>query len=144
MRARAGRLKQPDLPTHDATGHDGWVMRIAVFGLSVSSTWGNGHGALWRALIRALTNDGHEVLFFERDTPYYAQNRDLTALPPGGALILYDDWKGVLPEVRRALASADAAVVTSYCPDGIAATALILDSRVPVRCFYDLDTPVTL
>jgi spore maturation protein CgeB len=119
-------------------------MRIAIFGLAVSSTWGNGHGALWRALIRSLTEDGHAVTFFERDTPYYAQNRDLFSLPEGGELVLYPEWRDVLPRARRALAEADVGMVTSYCPDGIAATALVLDSRVPVRCFYDLDTPVTL
>jgi spore maturation protein CgeB len=119
-------------------------MRIAIFGLAVSSTWGNGHGALWRALIRSLTDDGHTVTFFERDTPYYAQNRDLYSLPEGGELVLYQEWLDVLPRARRALADADVGVITSYCPDGIAATELVLDSRVPVRCFYDLDTPVTL
>ncbi|MBV8574458.1 MAG: glycosyltransferase [Acetobacteraceae bacterium] len=119
-------------------------MRIVIFGLAVSSTWGNGHGALWRALIRSLTLDGHLVTFFERDTPYYAQNRDLYALPEGGELVLYMDWPEVMPRARRALAEADVGMVTSYCPDGIAATELVLGTRVPVRCFYDLDTPVTL
>ena len=33
---------------------------------------------------------------------------------------------------------------TSYCPDGIAASRLILDSHAAVRAYYDLDTPVTL
>jgi spore maturation protein CgeB len=119
-------------------------MRIAIFGLAVSSTWGNGHGALWRALIRALDEDGHRVTFFERDTPYYAQNRDLVSLPGRGELVLYPEWRDVLPRARHALAEADVGIVTSYCPDGVAATSLVLDSRVPMRCFYDLDTPVTL
>jgi spore maturation protein CgeB len=119
-------------------------MKLAIFGLTVSSSWGNGHAALWRGLIAALLRDGHRVSFFERDVPYYAQNRDLHALPEGGELILYPDWETVLPEARRALAESDAAIVTSYCPDGIAATELMLESRVPLRCFYDLDTPVTL
>ena len=35
-------------------------------------------------------------------------------------------------------------MVTSYCPDGLAATELVLGANLPVRCFYDLDTPVTL
>ncbi len=119
-------------------------MRVVIFGLSVSSTWGNGHGALWRALIGALLRDGHAVVFFERDTPYYARNRDLTELPDGGALVLYRDFEEVLPFARQSLVEADVGMVTSYCPDGIAATRLVLDSRVPLRCFYDLDTPITL
>lgn len=119
-------------------------MRLVIFGLSVSSSWGNGHAALWRGLIRALLAQGHRVTFFERDVPYYAAHRDLHELPEGGSLVLYPDWDAALPAMRRALAEADAGMVTSYCPDGLAATRLVLDSAVPVRCFYDLDTPVTL
>jgi len=119
-------------------------MRLVIFGLAVSSSWGNGHAALWRGLISALLRDRHRVTFFERDVPYYAAHRDLTALGEGGELVLYPDWPAALPRARRALAEADAGMVTSYCPDGIAASRLVLDSAVPIRCFYDLDTPVTL
>ena len=59
-------------------------MKIVIFGLAVSSSWGNGHAALWRGLIQALLEAGHRVVFFEKDVPYYAANRDLHALPPGG------------------------------------------------------------
>ena len=119
-------------------------MKIVIFGLAVSSSWGNGHAALWRGLIAGLLQDGHAVDFFERDVPFYAQNRDLTALPQGGRLVLYPDWPAALPLARRALAGADVALVTSYCPDALAATALIRDETAAMCCFYDLDTPVTL
>jgi spore maturation protein CgeB len=119
-------------------------MRITIFGLAVSSTWGNGHGALWRALIAALSRDGHEVTFFERDVPYYAMNRDLTALPDGSKLVLYRDWADALPAARRAIGASDATIVTSYCPDARAADALLSMSAGGMRIFYDLDTPVTL
>lgn len=118
-------------------------MKITVFGLSISSSWGNGHATLWRGLVRALHARGHEVVFFERDTSYYAGSRDLTEIP-GGRLVLYPDWPSVLPEARRQVADSDVAMVTSYCPDGIAATALALDSKAGARVFYDLDTPMTL
>jgi spore maturation protein CgeB len=118
-------------------------MKLVIFGLSVSSSWGNGHATLWRGLQRALARRGHHVVFFERDVPYYAAHRDLTELP-GGRLHLYESWDAVLPAARRDLADADAAVVTSYCPDGVAAAVLILEASRPVRAFYDLDTPVTL
>jgi spore maturation protein CgeB len=118
-------------------------MKLVVFGLSISSSWGNGHATLWRGLCRSLAHRGHQVHFFERDTSYYAPHRDYTQIP-GGALHLYSDWNGILPVARRHLSDADAGMVTSYCPDGIAATELVLSSNVPVRCFYDLDTPVTL
>ncbi len=119
-------------------------MRLVIFGLSVSSSWGNGHATLWRALIAALLRDGHRVTFFERDVPYYAEHRDLFALPDGGELVLYLEWDAVLPAARRALAEADVGMVTSYCPDGMAASRLVIDGPAPIRCFYDLDTPVTL
>ena len=119
-------------------------MNIVIFGLSVSSSWGNGHAALWRGLIHALLDAGHRVTFFERDVPYYAANRDLHELPPGGTLALYEDWPTALPAMRAALADADVGMVTSYCPDGLAATELVLAAPVAISCFYDLDTPVTL
>ena len=60
-------------------------MKLVVFGLSVSSSWGNGHAVLWRALIRALAAEGHLTVFFERDVPYYADNRDVRELAGGRA-----------------------------------------------------------
>jgi spore maturation protein CgeB len=119
-------------------------MKIVIFGLSVSSSWGNGHAALWRGLIRALLEAGHRVTFYERDVPYYAAHRDLRELPDGGELVLYEDWAAILPRARRDLHGAEVGMVTSYCPDGLAATELVTHSALPVRCFYDLDTPVTL
>jgi spore maturation protein CgeB len=118
-------------------------MRLAIFGLTVTSSWGNGHATLWRALIRALGRDGHQVLFFERDQPYYARHRDLTELP-GCEVILYRDWASVLPRAQEALRECDVGMVTSYCPDGVAAADLVRGSNAPVKTFYDLDTPVTL
>jgi spore maturation protein CgeB len=119
-------------------------MKLVVFGLTVSSSWGNGHATLWRGLINALARGGHRVVFFERDVPYYAAHRDFVEMPGGGSLHLYRDWAEALPVARRELADADAAMITSYCGDGAAAAQLLFDSRVPVRSFYDLDTPVTL
>lgn len=117
-------------------------MKVAVFGLTISSSWGNGHATLWRGLCRALARRGHRVVFFERDQPFYAGNRDLFEVP-GGELVLYDSWTNVRQRAAAEVGDADVAMVTSYCPDGVAATELVLDGRaLPV--FYDLDTPVTL
>lgn len=118
-------------------------MKIVIFGLAISSSWGNGHATLWRGLVRALTARGHRVVFFERDVPYYAANRDLHDLP-GDGLVLYPDWDTVRGSAVRELADADVAMVTSYCPDAVAAEAAVLDAPRAMRVFYDLDTPVTL
>ena len=118
-------------------------MKIVFFGLTISSSWGNGHATLLRGLFRALTARGHEIVFFERDVPYYAAHRDLIE-SPHIALHLYREWNEILPSARKAVNEADVAVVTSYCPDGIDATELVASANVNLRVFYDLDTPVTL
>ncbi|WP_419809419.1 CgeB family protein [Sphingomonas sp.] len=117
-------------------------MKIVVFGLTVSSSWGNGHATLWRGLIRALAADGHQVTFVEKDVPWYRDTRDLHQLP-GGRLLLYRDWAEVLAR-KRDLLDADAVIVTSYCVDAVAATRLIEAEARGLSVFYDLDTPVTL
>jgi spore maturation protein CgeB len=119
-------------------------MKLVIFGLTVSSSWGNGHATLWRGLCKALASRGHKVVFFERDVPYYAENRDLDQLPAPGELILYSDWSDAAAAGARHLADADTAMVTSYCPDGVAASELVLQFASPQHVFYDLDTPVTL
>src|SRR5215207_1195564 len=118
------------------------ALRFAIFGLTISSAWANGHATPWRGLLKALHAQGHQVTFFERDVEYYAAHRDL-ATPEFCELVLYDDWQAVLPRARRAIADADVAMVTSYCPDGLQACQEVLDKPEPLRVFYDLDTPIT-
>ncbi len=118
-------------------------MKFVIFGLTISSSWGNGHATLWRGLCRCLSEKGHRVVFFEHDVPYYAGARDLYEMPGNDELVLYENWYDIAPRAVREASDADVAIVTSYCPDAIAATDLILGSRA-LRVFYDLDTPVTL
>jgi spore maturation protein CgeB len=119
-------------------------MKLVIFGLTISSSWGNGHATIWRGLLRAFAARGHGIVFFERDVPYYAGcHRDLHTLEYG-SLILYSDWESILPTIRMELAEADVAMVTSYCPDGRAAAEVVLSSPAELKTFYDLDTPVTL
>jgi spore maturation protein CgeB len=119
-------------------------MHVVVFGLTISSSWGNGHATLWRSMVRALTDQGHSVTFYERNVPYYASTRDLWELGAGARLRLYDAPHEILREAREELHSADLALCTSFCPDGRLAADLILESNAEVRAFYDMDTPVTL
>ncbi|MFI4885936.1 MAG: glycosyltransferase [Steroidobacterales bacterium] len=119
-------------------------MKLVIFGLTLSSSWGNGHATLWRGLIRALTRRNHDVVFFERDAPYYAEHRDLAELP-GAGLVLYPQWPQVAARARSEARQADVAIITSYCPDAKAAAALLRTEAPDARrVFYDLDTPVTL
>ena len=117
-------------------------MKLVIFGLTVSSSWGNGHATLWRGLCNALARQGHEVTFFEKDVPYYANHRDL-AWPEHYKLILYPLWQEVSSFADRAIDGSDVAVVTSYCPDSASASDLVLGSTA-IKVFYDLDTAVTL
>src|SRR5437588_4809614 len=118
-------------------------MKLVIFGLSLSSSWGNGHATVWRALLSALYRHGHRIVFFEADVPYYAAHRDLPR-PEFAKLVLYPSWQVVAEQAQRELADADAAIVSSYCPDAIAATESVLSSSAAARIFYDLDTPITL
>jgi spore maturation protein CgeB len=116
-------------------------MRFVIFGLTVSSSWGNGHATIWRGLCNALAASGHSIVFYEKDVPYYRNHRDLIA-PTNYSLALYADWNQVQPAARNGLATADCAILTSYCPDAREAANLLLDFKA-TKVFYDLDTPVT-
>lgn len=118
-------------------------MRFVIFGLTVSSSWGNGHATIWRGLCKALAEKGHSVTFFEKDVPYYRTHRDLTD-PPGYKLELYREWDEITSRAHDSVAAGDCALVTSYCPDARTACDLVLESSISCRAFYDLDTPVTL
>ena len=119
-------------------------MRVVIFGLTVSSSWGNGHATLWRGLLRAMAERGHQVTFYEKDVQYYRDARDLATLPGGGTLRFYDDLASIRAEAQRELSDCDLAMYSSYCPDGADVAEMILNSGAAIKAFYDLDTPVTL
>ena len=118
-------------------------MKIVICGLSITSSWGNGHATTYRALARALHARGHRIVFFERDLEWYASNRDMPE-PPFCRVHIYERWEDVQRLVRRELAEADVAVVGSYFPDAVNAISEVLDSSVGVKAFYDIDTPITV
>lgn len=118
-------------------------MKIVVFGLSITSSWGNGHATTFRALLKALHSRGHEIIFFEKDAEWYADNRDLPS-PAFCRVVLYHRWSDVLGKARTQLTDADVGMVGSYFSDGVAAVDELLDSRAAVKTFYDIDTPITI
>lgn len=117
-------------------------MRIVVIGLSLSSSWGNGHATTYRALLSAFARRGHDILFLERDVPWYASRRDLTD-PDYCDLAFYADLAG-LRRWSDTVAAADAVIVGSYVPEGVAVGRFVQDVAEGVTAFYDIDTPVTL
>lgn len=118
--------------------------RIVILGLSLTSSWGNGHATTYRGLVKELCRNGHEVTFLERDVPWYAgANRDMPN-PPFGRLHLYRDLATLKARFAKTVADADVVVVGSYVPDGVAVCRWVLATARGVTAFYDIDTPVTL
>ncbi|WP_181703693.1 CgeB family protein [Chthonobacter albigriseus] len=116
---------------------------IVILGLSLSSSWGNGHATTFRALLKGLHRLGHRVLFLERDVPWYAANRDL-ADPDFCDLALYTGIPDLLSRFGERIRRADAVIVGSYVPEGVAVLDAVLETARGTVAFYDIDTPVTL
>lgn len=117
-------------------------MKLVVLGLSLSSSWGNGHATTFRGLLEEFAARGHDILFLERDVPWYASQRDL-ADPDYCQLEFYSDYSG-LDRWRHEIERADAVVVGSYVPDGVEVGRFVQQVARGVTAFYDIDTPVTL
>ena len=118
-------------------------MKIIIFGLTITSSWGNGHATPYRAIIRALHSLGHRVHFFEKDVPYYSARRDFDSCRYC-ELTLYSDWAEVRDRALSAAADSDVVITASFLPDGRRINDEVLDLARPLHVFYDLDTPVTL
>ncbi|MFL6386408.1 MAG: glycosyltransferase [Terriglobales bacterium] len=118
-------------------------MNITVFGLTLSSSWGNGHATPYRAIIRALDRLGHKVHFFEKDVPYYSSRRDFDSCDYC-ELTLYSAWANIREGALSAAVDSDVVITASFLPEGRRINDEILDLARPLRIFYDLDTPVTL
>jgi spore maturation protein CgeB len=118
-------------------------MKLSFFGLTISSSWGNGHATPYRAIVRALSRMGHQVQFFERDVEYYRLRRDFESCDYC-RLTLYEDWDSIRRMALDEAASSDAVITASYLPEGQRINDEILELARPLRVYYDLDTPITL
>jgi spore maturation protein CgeB len=116
---------------------------IVILGLSITSSWGNGHATTYRGLVRELAARGHRVLFLERDQPWYADNRDLPE-PPFGRTVLYSSLEELRDGFTATIRRADVVIVGSYVPEGVAVGDWVTQTAAGVTAFYDIDTPVTL
>lgn len=116
---------------------------IVFLGLSITSSWGNGHATTYRALVKALAARGHRIAFLERDMPWYAANRDLPQ-PPYGETYLYHSRTDLDRRFSERIRQADLVVLGSFVPEGVAVARWLLENTEGVLAFYDIDTPVTL
>jgi spore maturation protein CgeB len=119
------------------------TLNIVIIGLSVTSSWGNGHATTYRALIEALVNRGHHVIFLERDVPWYRAHCDLTK-PAGWTVKLYQSLQDIPKRHGSLIRDANLVIVGSYVPDGIAIGEWVTAHAQGITAFYDIDTPVTL
>jgi spore maturation protein CgeB len=118
-------------------------VKLVVLGLSITSSWGNGHATTYRGLLREFTRRGHQVTFLEREVPWYATNRDLPN-PVFCATRLYFGLDELEWKYAPLVAGADAVVVGSYVPDGVRVGEWVCATARGIKAFYDIDTPVTL
>jgi len=118
-------------------------LSVVVLGLSLSSSWGNGHATTYRALLRGLRARGHNILFLERNLPFYEQNRDLPR-PPYTDVALYNSLEELRDKYTQAIREADMVVVGSFVPDGATVGQWVTEEARGKSAFYDIDTPVTL
>jgi spore maturation protein CgeB len=118
-------------------------LRFVVLGLSITSSWGNGHATTYRGLLRELSARGHDVLFLERDVPWYAAHRDLPR-PPFCRTALYTSLQELKQSYEGEVRDADVVIVGSYVPEGVAVGEWVTRTARGVTAFYDIDTPVTL
>ncbi|MBI3543529.1 MAG: glycosyltransferase [Deltaproteobacteria bacterium] len=118
-------------------------MKIVICGLSITSSWGNGHATTYRALVRELARRGHDVLFLEADRPWYASNRDLPS-PSYCETELYETVDELKRRFAGAVRRADAVLVGSYVPEGARLVEWATRVARGVTAFYDIDTPVTM
>jgi spore maturation protein CgeB len=117
--------------------------KYVFLGLSITSSWGNGHATTYRALLRNLAARGHDVTFLERDLPFYSANRDL-ASPAYATTCLYGSLEELFDRYAAEIREADLVVVGSYVPEGVRVGDWALDLAPGRVAFYDIDTPVTL
>ncbi len=118
-------------------------MKIVIYGLTITSSWGNGHATTYRSLAKALARNGHHIIFIEKDTEWYRSNRDLPE-PEFCKVHLYSKWSESARQLIRLAADADAVIIGSYFSDAIAATRELLHAGYGPLIFYDIDTPITI
>lgn len=118
-------------------------MHIVIIGLSITSSWGNGHATTYRSLISQLTNRGHDVLFLEKDVPWYSANRDMPD-PPFCRTALYKNLAELRVRFSREIRDADLVIIGSFVSEGVKLSYWVTETARGLTVFYDIDTPVTL
>ncbi len=118
-------------------------MKIIILGLSITSSWGNGHATTYRSLIKGLHKRGHSVHFLERDVPWYASQRDVNHFEYC-QVSLYSSVSELQLQFKPEVQNADLVIVGSYVPQGVEVGKWVVENAGGITAFYDIDTPVTV
>jgi spore maturation protein CgeB len=121
-------------------------LRISFFGSSLVSAFWNGAATYYRGIVRALSELGHAVTFYEPDAYDRQEHRDI-ADPPWARVVVYTaDEAGVERALQQ---SRDADLIVKASGVGVFDELLeraVLEIR-PARtlvAFWDVDAPDTL
>ncbi|MEX2594632.1 MAG: glycosyltransferase [Anditalea sp.] len=118
-------------------------MKIVFIGLTISSSWGNGHATTYRGLLKELGLMGHDIYFLEHDKPWYSTNRDFDQ-SDDYQLEFYRSKEELQKKFESLVKSANMVIVGSYVPEGVEVSQWVLTTAKGITAFYDIDTPVTL
>jgi spore maturation protein CgeB len=122
-------------------------LNIAFFGSSLVSAYWNGAATYYRGLIRALSERGHRITFFEPDAYERQQHRDM-ADPNWARVVVYSgkDDAAALKAVHMAQGM-DLVIKCSgvgVLDELLERAVLDLQSSITRVAFLDVDAPVTL
>lgn len=116
---------------------------IVVIGLSISSSWGNGHASAYRGLLCELVKSGYNILFLERANPLFAAHRDFHS-DKSFKIEFYTSLKELKKKYGAAVENAQLVIVGSSVTEGAAVGEWVCNAAKGIAAFYDIDTPLTM
>ncbi len=122
-------------------------MRVAFFGSSLVSAYWNGAATYYRGIVRALSERGHDVTFYEPDAYERQRHRDIPD-PEWARVVVYGGERAedALAALAQA-AGADLVVKASgvgVFDELLEREALALRRPGTLVAFWDVDAPATL
>ncbi|SER68094.1 glycosyltransferase [Rhizobium sp. NFR03] len=121
-------------------------MKIAFYGSSLVSAYWNGAATYYRGLLRALSEKGYDITFYEPDVYDRQKNRDIDP-PEWCRVVVYEGTIEALKAATAQAADADIVVKASGVgyEDDLLLTCLLQAARPDaLKIFWDVDAPATL
>ncbi len=122
-------------------------MKIAFFGSSLVSAYWNGAATYYRGMIRALSDRGHSITFYEPDAYGRQQHRDIPD-PDWARVVVYPgEGEAGVSKVLADAQGADLVVKASgigVFDEWLEAAVLTLQGPKTRVAFWDVDAPATL